>query len=382
LKQFDTDGEPILVGSVKLTSRCTTEKKYQTPYGVAKLERHVYQSSKGGKIYVPLESGARIIQSGTPRFAKMLSHKYSNLAAPAVLEDLHENHGRKIAISYVQHVTDYVGNIAQAKEECWEYETTELDKPVRTIGISLDGAYIPTVEEGYREGMVGAIALYDKKKERLHKTYLAASPEYGKETFFQRFEQEIRRVKAAYPNAESLGIADGAKDNWSFLRKHTSRQILDFWHATQYLSDASHAVFTQKSQNAQREEWLEQRCHDLKQKKGADTRILKELQECPSKPLSEGVREKLEETRTYFKNNIEAGRMKYHLHTQNNLPIGSGVIEAACKTIIKQRLGASGMRWKDNRIKMILRLRALVKTKGRWNQFWGKINIAGVPDLY
>jgi len=82
LKQFDTDGEPIVIGGVKWTSRCLTEKKYQTPYGVARLERHAYQTSQGGKVYIPLESGARIIQGATPRFAKMLSHKYSNLAAP------------------------------------------------------------------------------------------------------------------------------------------------------------------------------------------------------------------------------------------------------------------------------------------------------------
>ena len=381
LKQFDTDGEPIVVGHVKLTSRCITEKQYQTPYGVAHIERHVYQTSKGGKVYIPLESGARIIQGATPRFAKMLAHKYSNLAAPSVIEDLEANHDRKVAISYLQNVTDYVGSIAQAKEECWEYENPKLDQPVSAMGISLDGAYILTVQDGYREGMVGTIALYNHQRERLHTIYVAASPEYGKETFFERFEREIIRAKVCYPNAKTIGIADGSKNNWPFLEKHTSKQILDFWHATEYLSEASHAVFPTKNQNAEREEWLEQQCHKLKHKKGAATRILNELKACAPKPLNKGVKENLETAITYFNNNIKAGRMKYYEHTKNNLPIGSGVIEAACKTIIKQRLGASGMRWKANGIKMILSLRSLVKTKDRWNQFWGKINISGVPAM-
>ena len=381
LKQFDTDGEPIVVGGVKFTSRCLTEKKYQTPYGVAQVNRHVYQTSKGGKVYIPLESRARVIQAATPRFAQMLSHKYSNLAAPSVIEDLHENHDRKIAISYLQNVTDYVGSIVQAKEECWEYEHPKLDKPVSAIGISLDGAYILTVQDGYREGMVGTISLYDHQKDRLHTIYVAASPEYGKETFFERFEREIIKAKECYPNAETIGIADGAKDNWSFLEKHTSKQILDFWHATEYLSDASHALFTTKKQNAEREEWLEQQCHNLKHKKGAAARILNELKAGTAKRLNKIVKEKLDGAITYFKNNIKAGRMKYYEHTKNNLPIGSGVVEAACKTIIKQRLGASGMRWKADGIKMVLSLRALVKTKGLWNQFWEKINISGVPTL-
>lgn len=381
LKQFDADGGPIVVGDVKFTLRCQSGKKYQTPYGMVYIDRQVYQTSKGGKVYIPLESGARIIQGATPRFAKMLSHKYSNLAAPSVIEDLSDNHGRKIALSYLQNVTDYVGSVAQAKEECWEYDNPPLDSPVNAIGISLDGAYILTVKDGYREGMVGSIMLYDKKGDRLHTTYVAASPEYGKGTFYERFEREIKREKERYPNAQTVGIADGAKDNWSFLEQYTSMQILDFWHATEYLSEASHAVFPRKSQNAEREEWLEKQCHDLKHKKGAATSVLKSLKNCTANRLNKVVKENLDATITYFNNNIKAGRMKYHRHIEKNLPIGSGVIEAACKTIIKQRLGASGMRWKANGIKMILSLRSLVKTKGRWNQFWEKINVSGVPAL-
>ncbi len=381
LKQHDTDGTPITLGSVKFTSRCKNGKTYQTPYGAVRIERYAYQTSKGGKIYVPLESGARIIQGSTPRFAQILSHKYSNLAAPAVIEDLRSNHQRKIASSYLQNVTDYVGCIAQAKEESWEYDIPPLNKAVATIGVSLDGAYIPTIEDGYREGMVGTIAYYDSEGERLHTTYVAAAPEYGKETFHTRFTREVTRAKTAYPTAVTVGVADGAASNWSFLTQHTSKQILDFWHATEYLAQASHGVFVPKSQSQQREEWLEQRCHDLKHKQGAAKKIINELKACTSKRMKKDIKEKLEAAITYFGNNIEAGRMKYHQHVKANLPIGSGVTEAACKVIIKQRLAGSGMRWKSNGMKIILSLRTLVKTKGRWDQFWEKINISGVPTF-
>ncbi len=379
LKQFDTDGEPIILGGIKFTSRTINNKDYQSPYGVVPVDRHVYQTSKGGKIYVPLNSGARIIQGATPRFAKMLSHKYTNMPVPGVIEDMNENHDRKIARSYVQNVTDYVGSVAQMKEECWEYENPILESPVTSIGISLDGAYINTVDEGYREGMVGAITFYENSGERLHTTYIAAASEYGKEKFFERFEREIERTKVLYQNVEFVGIADGAKNNWPFLEKHTTKQILDFWHATEYLAEASHAVFTKKIENVERKEWLDQQCHDLKHKKGAATRILNILKENTTKRLKKVVKEDLDSAITYFSNNIKAGRMRYYNHVENNLPIGSGVIEAACKTIIKQRLCGSGMRWKDNGMKMILSLRSLVKTESRWNQFWDKINMSGVP---
>ena len=381
LKQFDADGRPIVIGGIKLTSRCKSNKTYKTPYADISVERHVYQTSSGGKVYVPLEDRARIVQGATPRFGKMLSHKYTNLAAPGVIEDFNDNHARKISIDYLQKVTDHIGSIAQATEESWEYEVPDLDKSVACIGISRDGAYVPTVDQGYRESMSGTISLYGKEGDRLYTIYVGASPEYGKKTFVERFEREIQRTKRLYPDAESIGVADGAQDNWSFLKQHTSRQILDFWHACEYLSEASHALFSKKGQNAQREQWLDKCCHDLKHKQGAASRILNELNTCVPQRLSPVVREKLEAAITYFSNNIKAGRMKYHLHTKNNWPIGSGVVEAACKTLIKQRLCASGMRWKSNGIKVILSLRSLVKTKGRWNQFWNKINIGGVPAL-
>src|SRR6188768_3834619 len=74
LKQFDTDGSPITVGTTRLTSKGQVEKDYQAPYGVATVARHVYQSNQGGATFCPLDRDARIVVSSTPRFAKILSH--------------------------------------------------------------------------------------------------------------------------------------------------------------------------------------------------------------------------------------------------------------------------------------------------------------------
>ena len=70
LKRFDADGRPITVGGIKLTSRCQSGKTYKTPYGDIHIERYVYQTSKGGKVYVPLEERSRILQGGTRDLAK------------------------------------------------------------------------------------------------------------------------------------------------------------------------------------------------------------------------------------------------------------------------------------------------------------------------
>ena len=58
LKKFDMDGSPIKVGEIKMTARAKDNKTYQTPYGSVLLERYVYQTSKGSRIYCPLEHHA------------------------------------------------------------------------------------------------------------------------------------------------------------------------------------------------------------------------------------------------------------------------------------------------------------------------------------
>src|SRR5215213_1594754 len=145
LQQFDTDGSPITVGPVKFTSKGQLPKDYQTPYGVATVARHVYQSPQGGKTYCPLDRDARIIVSSTPRFAKMIAHKYAEFGSGRVLIDLEANHGRKVARSFIQNVADAVAAVALAKQESWNYALPEMEHPVTTITLGLDGRIYASV---------------------------------------------------------------------------------------------------------------------------------------------------------------------------------------------------------------------------------------------
>src|ERR1700730_15192022 len=55
LKQFDTDGSPLVFGSTRWTSKGQEPKTYQSPYGEVSVERHVYQTGEGGATFCPLE---------------------------------------------------------------------------------------------------------------------------------------------------------------------------------------------------------------------------------------------------------------------------------------------------------------------------------------
>ena len=377
LKHFDSDGSKLVFGEVPFFSKGQLSKKYQTPYGEVSVSRHVYQSSKGGKTFCPMEQDARIIVTSTPRFAKMTSNKIALGPTTVVQKDLLDNHGRKVTRTFLSEISDAVGSIVQAKEESWHYETPEFEDEITTLAIGLDGTCMLLCKGSYREAMVGTISLYNKDSERVHTIYMGAPPEYGKDVFFQRMDREIAHVKRLYPDAKYVGVADGADVNWRFLKPYISGEILDFYHASGYIKDAAKAAHPRSE--AKNQQWFVAQRHELKHTKGAAKNILEKMKEFTSNKMSKSKRDKLNAAITYFTNHVH--QMDYVQYLKDKLPIGSGVTEAACKTLIKQRLCHSGMKWTERGAGVVLSLRALVLTKGRWAQFWGKLNRYGIPAV-
>jgi len=377
LKQFDTDGSPITVGPVKFTSKGRVEKDYQTPYGVATVGRHVYQSPEGGPTYCPLDRDARIVVTSTPRFAKVLSHKYAEFSSPRAQIDLEENHGRAVSRCLIQDVADAVAAAVLAKEEEWRYALPKFEEPPATVAISLDGTCLHLREDGWRETMVGTLAFYDRQGERLHTVYLGATPEYGKAKFLGHLEAEIVRAKAKCPGAHYVGIADGAKGNWDFLGRHTDVQVTDFWHAAEYLGKAAAVLYRGHPQT--RKAWLDDACHRLKHEPGGAEWVLKQWRRLARERPWAKDDEDVQRATTYFANQSGAGRMDYCSRVAANEPIGSGVTEAACKVIVKQRLCGSGMKWTEDGAAVVLSLRALCYTPERWDQFRSKVDRWGFP---
>ena len=373
LAMFDADGSPLLVGDTKLTSKGPVAKDYESPYGKVCVPRHVYQSSDGGKTFCPLDQQARIVNSSTPRFAKMCSFKYAASSAALAGDDLRQNHGREVSRCYLQDISEAVSLIAQAKQECWKYADPEPTEEVKTVALGVDGAYMFYCQEGFREAMVGTLSLYDADGERLHTTYVAAPPEYGKERFYKQMEEEIQRYKKRYPRAKWVGLADGAHDHWAWMKPFVELFILDFWHGAGYLEKAAAGVCRAV---AGRTEWFETSRHRLKEESGGAKSLLKEMKSAFRKRALRGAARKgLVEAISYFKSHLD--KMDYPAYQAACLPIGSGVTEAACKTVVKQRMCGAGMKWKENGTAAVLRVRTLVLSDGRWEQFWSKVSQFG-----
>ena len=109
LSRFDTDGTSITVGEKKYTSKGRYSKTYQCPYGEFELSRHVYQSNEGGSTYCPMDNDARVLVYSTPKFAQMVSNKYSGSGSRQVQRDLRDNHRRFISRTYIQDIYKQFG---------------------------------------------------------------------------------------------------------------------------------------------------------------------------------------------------------------------------------------------------------------------------------
>jgi len=330
----------------------------------------VYQRSSGGSTYCPLERGAKLLRDSTPRFARQVSSKYASLSAKKVQSDLSENHGREVSQGFIRSLSQEVGRLMEQQEANWTYALPPEALCAKVVGIGRDGTTSYIRPDGYRETMSGTISFYNAKGKRVHTIYLAQAPEYGKATFDQRFEREIRRVKSLLKDATYVGVADGAKDNWSFLDPLTEVSILDFWHASEYLALASKAA---SRSVVQRKQWLKEARHRLRHEEGAAQKLLEEMKSFRRKhKLTQAAKEGVQQAVTYFTNHHH--QMNYAEHAEQNYPIGSGVTEAACKVLVKERLCQSGMKWTLSGAQYALNIRAVAHSDCRWKQFWNFVD--------
>ena len=127
---------------------------------------------------------------------------------------------------------------------------------------------------------------------------------------------------------------------------------------------------------AARASWEEDWSSRLKHERGIIPKLLFEIAEAKKRAKRESDREDLAASERYFTNHGD--KMRYWRHVKECLPIGSGVTEAACKVLVKERLCKSGMRWKNEGASCVIALRSLRMSTGRWDQFWSKVMRYGI----
>ena len=257
-----------------------------------------------------------------------------------------------------------------------------LGEPVPILYVQMDGTGVPVVKketEGRkgkldglpahtREAKLGCVFTqtgWDEEgfaiRDQESTTYTGAienSGQFGKRLYVEAW-------KRGWPRAEKkVVIGDGAEWIWNIAKDHFpgAVQIVDLFHARQHLWELARLLFP--TDNKRRNQWI-----GLHQKrwldKGKIAKLVASLRaiRAADPELARKIRNEAE----YFATN--AARMNYPKFRKQHLFVGSGVIEAGCKTVIAHRLKQSGMFWTVRGANAVLALRCC-HLNGRFEDYW------------
>jgi len=173
--------------------------------------------------------------------------------------------------------------------------------------------------------------------------------------------EAARRKLGVAPGAALVVVSDGAEWVWNIVsdRFREAAGMVDFWHAAEHLHELCEFVREKGSAaEALFGEWRRK----LKVY-GADC-VIRHFASPEAKPRKRsGIRKRLR----YFNGHRE--RMQYRRFRRKGWPIGSGAVEGACKSLIKQRADLSGQRWSPDGALDVLWVRALI-TDGIHDSYW------------
>ena len=158
-------------------------------------------------------------------------------------------------------------------------------------------------------------------------------------------------------------LGDGAHWIWGIAEEHFygAIQIVDLYHAREHLAVIAKIVYGASAIKSK--EWIDARREQLDA--GEVEAVIASMRRL--RPSNTKVQEEVLTAMDYFHKNAE--RMRYADFRKQGLFVGSGVVEAGCKTICGQRLKLSGMHWTVRGANAIIALRSC-QLSGRWEEFW------------
>lgn len=174
--------------------------------------------------------------------------------------------------------------------------------------------------------------------------------------------EAARKKLGAGAGRPLIVIADGAEWIWKAAADRfpeAEARIVDFWHAADHLKDLCDFAGGAPEESAA----LFKKMRHILKTRGADP-VIRHFSRLPVKTRRKALLRRL---LRYFETHRD--RMQYQTYAEKGWPIGSGAIEGACKSLIKQRTDLSGQRWSPNGALNILWARALI-TDGLFDAYW------------
>lgn len=262
----------------------------------------------------------------------------------------------------------------------------EIPKTARSLSVSLDRVAVPFEEPRKRPvgrpkkdaprrpisrvwhmAYVGTVTLHDEHGEALHTIRYGRMPDFGADDLVAGMTGDVKMLLRERPDLKVALLTDGGADMVNALDAQLTEEILgthvyriiDFWHVVEKLAAAARII-----NRAGSEHMVARWRILLLNSSSAPAKIKAELLLSNKKDVVVGDGKPVHEAITYLEN--QADRMTFCEARAAGLPIGSGNVEATCKSLVGQRMVRTGSRWKSDTAQHIVDLRALALSS-RWD---------------
>jgi len=395
MTKLDVDVDAVVIAGKVHRRVLRQSHSYETAAGEVVVERTLYKdrADDEGRCVSPMELTIGVIGDfWTPRAAQQALWVVSQMT-PQKSAELFERVGN------MKPSKSSLDRLPKLVSERWEDDREEFERVLRegleipdgaeSIAISLDGVLAPIDggnsptevraqaasdgrmskgPAGYREASCATVSFCDGKGDLLGAIRIARAPEAKKATLKKMLAAEVSAVLLARPELKVVKVADGALDNWDYLTSDAlppGDEAVDFYHASEHLHDAIANVHGDGTHETRfRHATLRE---TLRDEDGGVDKVIRALKHLATKhPQKKIVAREL----AYFRKNRK--RMCYSALKAKGLMIGSGVVEAACKTLVTQRLKQSGMRWSVRGAQAVLTPRGWDQSE-RFDKAWALI---------
>jgi len=404
IERYDVSEPSLDINGQTVRFKDRVSKEFLTRFGPIDIQRGLYQADRGGSAYVPLDILWEMQgHYAVPEVREAICFAMAHMTAEETAQLFSMCSLFKPSSQAIKNIVEKVQMEIEPHWETLDQRVRDQIKPsseTRALVVSMDGVNVLLREPGsrqrrpserpgteqeteknssYKNAMVGTISLYgdvvDAQKnpcpERLATFSTARMPEHRAVTFKNRFDLQVADMENNVGSeVTKVILCDAHPVLWNYIDHHARfddyEKLVDFYHTEEHLSKAAEALFGKKSEQAQ--DWYNTyRTKLLEQDGGASLVIRSMMYHRDTLRLSKSRLKKLSQEQTFFRRNKH--RMTYADFRSRGLPIGSGPVEAACKSIVKTRLCRSGMRWSREGGQRILNLRCYAKS-GLWNEFW------------
>lgn len=337
-----------------------------TLLGAVPLRRAYYRCPSCGASCFPYDEQAGLGRSqvsvGLAKAATLLGvHEPFESAARM----LYELTGQRLSERSIERLTQQVGQVACAEEEALAKRCAAWDPPAAAeapsrLYVAVDGVMVHR-EDGWREAKT-AVCYWDDSRGGRKARYVVRFEEAATFAAFVwslACRCGLRRAK------EVILLGDGARWIWDQVGPllEGATCIVDWYHALQHVWACGMVLYGEGTEAC--EQWVKRIEAWLWE---GDVRAILEWLERERGPARSGIqREALDALLTYLRN--QDGRLAYDRFRARGLDIGSGRVEAACKSVVGVRMKRNGMRWSPVGAQTTLSLRARWMN-GDWERFW------------